>query len=136
MKKKALITILILNSIIILTIPEGHGGGIMILFEIIIIPELIENKINFLQNNFVLAILISLIGKMTLISSLIFKKIFNSKFGIKLGLILLLISFLSICYKAWFNEFFLFAITLGSGIPFLIYFGKILSLINSENKKT
>jgi hypothetical protein len=139
--KRALIITLILNSIIIVLVPEGHGGGIMILFEVIVIPELIENginiqKINTLENYLGLAILVSLIGKLILIPSLFLKKIINAEIWIKIGLTLLLISFSSICFKAWSNGFALFAITLVSGIPFLIYFGKILYLINKEKKKS
>jgi hypothetical protein len=139
--KRALIISLILNSIIIVLVPEGHGGGIMILFEILLIPEIIENridigKINFLENNIVVAIMLSLIGKLILISSLFVKKIFKAKIWVKIGLIFLLISFLSICFKAWNDGSFLFAITLGSGIPFLIYWGRVLYLINKEKNKS
>jgi|TARA_B110000908_G_C10028390_1_gene346236 hypothetical protein len=139
--KRALIISLILNSIIIVLVPEGHGGGIMILFEILLIPEIIENridigKINFLENNIGVAIMLSLIGKLILISSLFVKKIFKTKIWVKIGLIFLLISFLSICFKAWNDGSFLFAITLGSGIPFLIYWGRVLYLINKEKNKS
>lgn len=141
MIKRALIISLILNSIIIVLVPEGHGGGIMILFEILLIPEIIENridigKINFLENNIGVAIMLSLIGKLILISSLFVKKIFKTKIWVKIGLIFLLISFLSICFKAWNDGSFLFAITLGSGIPFLIYWGRVLYLINKEKNKS
>ena len=139
--KRALIITLILNSIIIVLVPEGHGGGIMILFEILLIPEIIENgidigKINFLKNNIGIAIILSLIGKLILISTVFVKKIFKAKIWIKIGLIFLLISFLSICYNAWNDGLFLFAITLGSGIPFLMYFGRVLYLINKEKNKS
>ncbi len=113
----------------------------MILFEILLTPEIIENgidigKINFLENNIGIAITLSLIGKLILISSLFIKKIFKAKIWIKIGLTFLLISFLSICHKAWNDGFSLFAITLGSGIPFLMYFGRILHLINKEKNKS
>ena len=113
----------------------------MILFEILLIPEIIENridigKINFLENNIGVAIMLSLIGKLILISSLFVKKIFKTKIWVKIGLIFLLISFLSICFKAWNDGSFLFAITLGSGIPFLIYWGRVLYLINKEKNKS
>lgn len=121
--------------------PEGHGGGIMILFEIFLIPEIIENgidiaKINFLENNIGIAIMISLIGKLILISTLFLKKIFHAKIWVKIGLTFLLISFLSICYKAWSDGLSLFAITLGSGILFLMYFGRVFYLINKEKNKS
>ncbi|WP_459212402.1 hypothetical protein [Aquimarina rhabdastrellae] len=133
--RKALIITIILNSIIIVLVPEGHGGGIMILFEIFLIPEIIENsidiqKISFHENKLEVAIFISLIGKLILLSSLFFKKIFNSKIWIKIGLALMLISFLSVCYKTGDYDNFLFVITLGSGIPFLMYYGRIIYLIN------
>ena len=135
--KKAIILVLILNSIIVIGIPEGHGGGIMILFEMIIIPELVENGIDILKMNILeVVILISLIGKLILISTLIFKEIFKIKILIKFGLALLLFSFLSLSHKAWKYDNFLFTITFGSGIPFLIYCVRTLYFLNKENKKS
>lgn len=44
----------------------------------------------------------------------------------------MIIPFLIIVYGAWNYDTFLFAITLGSGIPFLMYFGRVIYLINKS----
>ncbi len=138
--KRALIITLILNSIILIGVPAGHGYGIMIMFEFISIPSLFKNGIEFkneypFESSLTLIALISLIGKLISISLLFTKNILNKKNLIYVGLTLLLISFLLVCYGAWNYDSFLFAITLGSGIPFLMYFGRVLYLINKENNK-
>ncbi|MDF4220059.1 hypothetical protein PXC01_00575 [Maribacter sp. M208] len=141
MIKRAIIITLILNSIILIGVPAGHGYGIMVMFEFISIPILIKNGFDFqkeypFESSLILIALVSLIGKLISISLLFSKNILNKKNWIYIGLTLMLISFLFVCYGAWECDNFLFAITLGSGIPFLIYFGRILYLIKKENNKT
>lgn len=136
--KKVLTLFLIYNSIIIVLIPEGHGGGILILLEILVIPQLIENgidvqKFSFLESILGIAIIISLIGKLLLILTLFYKKTHTIKNWIKIGVTLLLVSFLLICFKAWGNGFSLFAITLISGAPFVLYYLRMLFLINKKS---
>jgi len=139
--KKAIILTLILNSIILIGVPAGHGYGIMIMFEVISIPMLIQNGFDFqkeypFESSLILIALISLIGKLILIVLLFSKKILNKQNWIYIGMTLILISFLIVCYGAWNYDNFLFAITLGSGIPFLMYFGRVLYLINKEKNKS
>ncbi|PSG88398.1 hypothetical protein [Aurantibacter aestuarii] len=141
MIKRAIIITIILNSIILISVPAGHGYGIMVMFEFISIPTLIKNGFDFqkeypFESSLILIALVTLIGKLILISLLFSKNILNKKNWIYIGLSLMLISFLFVCYGAWEYDNFLFAITLGSGIPFLIYFGRILYLIKKENNKT
>ncbi|MGO4920081.1 hypothetical protein [Maribacter spongiicola] len=141
MIKRAIIITLILNSIILIGVPAGHGYGIMVMFEFISIPTLIKNGFNFqkeypFESSLILIALVSLIGKLISISLLFSKNILNKKNWIYIGLTLMLISFLFVCYGAWEYDNFLFAITLGSGIPFLMYLGRILYLIKKENNKT
>ncbi|TNJ40698.1 hypothetical protein KFZ70_15125 [Tamlana fucoidanivorans] len=141
MIKRAIIITLILNSIILIGVPAGHGYGIMVMFEFISIPTLIKNGFDFqkeypFESSLILIALVSLIGKLISISLLFSKNILNKKNWIYIGLTLMLISFLFVCYGAWEYDNFLFAITLGSGIPFLMYFGRILYLIKKENNKT
>jgi hypothetical protein len=139
--KRAIIITIILNSIILIGVPAGHGYGIMVMFEFISIPTLIKNGFDFqkeypFESSLILIALVSLIGKLISISLLFLKNILNKKNWIYIGLTLMLISFLFVCYGAWEYDNFLFAITLGSGIPFLMYFGRILHLIKKENNKT
>ncbi|MEH6657064.1 hypothetical protein [Leeuwenhoekiella marinoflava] len=141
MIKRAIIITLILNSIILIGVPAGHGYGIMIMFEFISIPTLIKNGFDFqkeysFESSLILIALVSLIGKLISITLLFSKNILNKKNWIYIGLTLMLISFLFVCYGAWEYDNFLFAITLGSGIPFLMYFGRIIYLIKKENNKT
>lgn len=122
-------------------VPAGHGYGIMIMFEFISIPSLIKNGFDFqkeypFESSLILTAIVSLIGKLISISLLFSNKIMNKKNWTYIGLTLMLISFLYVCYGAWDYDSFLFAITLGSGIPFLMYFGKVLYLIRKENNKS
>lgn len=137
MIKRAIILTLILNSIILIGVPTGHGYGIMILFEAISIPMLIKNGFDFqkaypFESSLILIALISLIGKLILMALLFSKTIWNKQNWIYTGLTLMLISFLIVCYGAWNYDNFLFLITFGSGIPFLMYFGRIIYLIKKE----
>ena len=141
MIKRALIITLILNSIILIGVPAGHGYGIMIMFEFISIPTLIKNGFNFqkeypFESSLILIAVVSLVGKLISILTLFSKNILNQKNWIYIGLSLMLISFLFVCYGAWEYDNFLSAITLGSGIPFLMYLGRILYLFKKENSKT
>ena len=122
-------------------VPAGHGYGIMIMFEFISFPMLIKNGLDFqkeypFESSLILIALVSLIGKLISISLLFSKNILNKKNWIYIGLILMLISFLFICYGAWNYDYFLFTVTLGSGIPFLMYLGRVIYLMNKENNKT
>ena len=141
MIKRAIIITLILNSIILIGVPAGHGYGIMVMFEFISIPTLIKSGFDFqkeypFESSLILIALVSLIGKMISILLLFSKNILNKKNWIYIGLTLMLISFLFVCYGAWEYDSFLFAITLASGIPFLMYFGRVLYLINKANNKS
>jgi hypothetical protein len=139
--KRAIIITLILNSIILIGIPSGHGYGIMILIEYLGVRNLIEFGVEFDKNypfesSLFLIAIVSLIGKLISIGTLFLKNILTKKNWIYIGLTLILISFLFVCYRMWNYDNFLFSITLGSGIPFLMYYGRVLYLINKENKKT
>ena len=141
MIKRAIILTLILNSIILIGVPAGHGYGIMIMFESISVPTLIKNGFDFqkeypFESSLIFIALVSLIGKLISIVLLFSKNILNKKNWIYIGLTLMLISFFIVCYGAWNYDNFLFAITFGSGIPFLMYFGRVLYLINKEKNKS
>lgn len=133
--KKAIIITIVLHSIILIGVPEGHGFGIMILFECISLPMLIKNGF-IIRNEYPLDItltlltLVSLIGKLILISLLFSKNIFNKKNILYMSSTFIFISFILICIQVWNHDGFLFLFTLGSGIPFLMYLGRVLYLIN------
>lgn len=110
------------------------------MFELISIPSLIINGFEFknqypFENSLTLIVLISLIGKLISISLLFSKNILSKTNFIYVGLTFMLISFLFVCYGAWNYDSFLFVITLGSGIPFVLYFSRVLYLVNKENAK-
>ncbi|WP_299103557.1 hypothetical protein [uncultured Winogradskyella sp.] len=141
MIKRAIIITLILNSIILIGIPSGHGYGIMILIEYLSVRNIIEFGFEFDKNypyesSLFLIAIVSLIGKLISIGPLFSKNILTKKNWIYIGLTLMLISFLFVCYGAWEYDSFLFAITLGIGIPFLMYFGRVFYLIRKENNKS
>ena len=141
MIKRAIIILLILNSIILIGLPAGHGYGIMILIEFIGVRTIVENGFEFqkeypFESSLILIAIVSLIGKLILIALLFSKNILTKKNWGYIGLTLMLISFFIVCYGAWDYDSFLFAITLGSGIPFLMYFGRVLYLIKKENNKS
>ena len=126
-----------MNSIILIGVPAGHGYGIMAMFEFISIPSLLKNGINFqkeypFESGLTLLGLISLIGKIILVACLFSTKIFKKKVRIYIGLGLIIIPFLIVIYGAWEYDTFLFAVTLGSGIPFLMYFGRVIYLIKKN----
>jgi len=139
--KRAIIITLILNSIILIGIPSGHGYGIMILIEYLGIRNIIEYGFEFNKNypyesSLFLTAIFSLIGKLISIVLLFSKSILTKKNWIYIGLTLMMVSYLFVCYKTWDYDSFLFAITFGSGIPFLMYFGRVLYLINKEKNKS
>ncbi|PIX14890.1 MAG: hypothetical protein COZ16_05980 [Flavobacteriaceae bacterium CG_4_10_14_3_um_filter_31_253] len=136
MKKEILLT-LILNSIIIISIPSAHAGGIMIMFEFLCIPEILKYGIEFkkeymFESSILLIVLVSLIGKVIVIFSLFSEKILERKNLIYFGLILMLITFFIVLIGIWKFDTLIIAITFGTGIPFLIYSGKIMYLMNKE----
>ncbi len=111
------------------------------MFEFISVPTLIKNGFEFqkeypFESSLILIALVSLIGKMISIALLFSKNIMNKKNWIYIGLTLMLISYFIVSYAACNYDNFLFAITLGSGIPFLMYFGRVLYLIKKENKNS
>ncbi|NER15088.1 hypothetical protein GWK08_16660 [Leptobacterium flavescens] len=140
MIKKAIIITIILNSLILIGVPDGHGYGIMAMFEFISIPYLIKNgfQINSeypFEIGFIMIAVISLIGKMILIVSLFYKKISDKKPMIYFGLVLIILAFIGVVYSTIQYDSFLFAITFGSGIPFIMYFGRVIYLMNKKNIK-
>jgi hypothetical protein len=139
--KRAIILTLILNSIILIGIPSGHGYGIMILIEYSGVRNIIEYGFEFDKNyhyesSLFLIAIVSHIGKLISIGLLFSKNILTKKNWIYIGLTLMLISFLFVCYRTWEYDNFLFAITFGSGIPFLMYFGRVLYLIIKKKNKS
>ena len=113
----------------------------MILIEYLGVRNIIEYGFEFDKNYpyesslFLLAIF-SLIGKLISIGLLFSKSILNKKNWIYIGLTLMMVSYLFVCYKTWNYNSLLFAIAFGSGIPFLMYFGRVLYLINKEKNKS
>lgn len=77
---------------------------------------------------------ISLIGKVFLIVSLFYKELRDKRILIYAGLLLVLIPFMSISYEAWQYDNFLFKVTFGSGIPYLIYFGRVIYLLHKRER--
>ncbi len=111
------------------------------MFEFISIPTLIKNGFDFqkeypFESSLIFIALVSLIGKLISIRLLFSKNILTKKNWIYFGLTLMIVSYLFVCYKAWIYDNFLFAITFGSGIPFSMYFGRVLYLINKEKNKS
>lgn len=124
-----------------IVIPSGHGGGLMIMLEFICIPLILENGItihneNIFGSSLLLIILFSLIGKTILLLNLWSKRIIEKRNIIYFGLTLMLFSFVCIVIGIWKEDFIFIAITIGSGIPFLIYLYKSIILINTEPNPT
>ena len=139
MIKKALIITLFLNSIILIAVPAGHGAGLMIMIEYISVQSLIETGVSFrneypFESSLILIGLVSLIGKLVVIATLFSRDIITRRVWLYIGLTLMLMAFLAICYGAWQQDNFLFAIAFGSGIPFLMYYGYVLHQIYKERK--
>jgi len=135
--KNKLIAALILNAIIIIVIPSGHGGGPLIMLEFFSLPLILENGIKIksehpFESYILLIILISLIGKIIVIFNLFSKEIIKSKKYIYFGLSVMLIAFTCILISILKYAPIIPLITLGSGIPFLIYCYKSVRLINKK----
>ncbi len=135
--RKTLLITLILNSIIIVVIPSGHGGGLMIMLETLCIPLIIENGIKVksehpFESNLLFIILLSLIGKVILVINLLLKEIYKYKKSIYFGLTLMIIAFIFIVIGILKYDYIILLITIGSGIPFLIYFWKLIKEIQKE----
>ncbi|AXG69344.1 hypothetical protein KORDIASMS9_01564 [Kordia sp. SMS9] len=137
MIKRALLLTIILHSIIFIGIPEAHGYVVMVMFDFISIPAIIRNGIefskgSFLGNSLMLIGLISLIGKIILIRKLFSKKIAEKKVAIYIGLVLLFVAFIVIIIGVLQIDTFLVAVTFGSGIPFLMYAGRVVYLLQKK----
>ena len=120
-----------------IVIPSGHGGGLMIMLETLCIPLIIENGIKIksqypFESNLLLIILLSLIGKIILTLNLFSKEILKSKKLIYFGLTLMLIAFISIVIGILKYDYLIILITLGSGIPFLIYSWRLVKSLKEE----
>ncbi len=120
-----------------IVIPSGHGGGLMIMLETLCIPLVIENEIKIksehpFESNLLLIILLSLIGKIILTLNLFSKAILKRKKFIYFGLTLMLIAFISIVIGILKYDYLIILITLGSGIPFLIYSWRLIKSLKKE----
>jgi hypothetical protein len=129
---------LILHSIILVAIPAGHGYGIMIVLEFISISSIIKSKneimrTSFLESSVLLFTLIFIMEKLILIALLFSKNILISRRLLYFGLILMVAAFLLICSKTWIYGSFLLIMVLSSGMPFLMYFGRVLYM-TKKNK--
>jgi len=107
------------------------------MFEFLCIPEILKYGIEFkkeymFESSILLIVLVSLIGKVIVIFSLFSEKILERKNLIYFGLILMLITFFIVLIGIWKFDTLIIAITFGTGIPFLIYSGKIMYLMNKE----
>ena len=140
MIKRALLFCCILNSIILIGIPAGHGYGVWSMIEIASLPTLwnsgfeLHNEYPFGGSHLVAAF-ISLIGKLLSIGLLFSKNIIEKKSWILIGQIAILLPFLFIVYETWVYDQFLFTMTFGSGILYLLYMGRVFYLIREENRK-
>ena len=140
MIKKAIILTLILNSIIIIGSPAGHGGGPFLLIELMSLPGACTSVFRFNQYPFESLLmplaLLSLIGKLIIIPKLFRKDILVKRKSIRLGLTIILVSFLIICFSAGIlNGDQVFMLILLTGIPFLISSISTFKIINKEIKK-
>ena len=141
MIKRALLTTILLNSVILIGIPAGHGFGIMIMFEIMSIPALIKTGINYqkdypFESSLLIIALVSLVGKLISIVLLFSKDFSNKNIWMYIGLALMLIPLITVCFGAWNYEKYLFFLTMGSAIPFLMYLGRVIYLSNKQPNKS
>jgi len=121
MKTLKIIT-LILHSLIL--IGAGHGIGFLIFVDLAGIPALFMNKIEFkLNNNYednlMLVGIISVIGKVMLIVSLLLKEKRNKYLTASIGISLLWVSVYFLTSGNW-NYTSLYEFSFWSSIPFLI----------------
>jgi hypothetical protein len=132
--KNAKILTIIFHSLTVIT--AGHGLGIMLMLDLVSIPSIIKNGYelnltNEYESRFLISGSISMIGKIILIASLFPKSILTKNILTILGVILLLISFGVLTIGDWFYES-LFIISFCSGIPFLMYSGRVIYLMIKE----
>ena len=111
------------------------------MFEIISIPTIIKIGVNYqkdypFESNLVFIALISLIGKLISIILLFSKDFSNKNIWMYIGLTLMLIPLIAVCFGAWNYQKFLFFLTLGSAIPFLMYLGRVIYLSNKQPNKS
>ncbi|MEP2278830.1 hypothetical protein [Maribacter sp.] len=128
MMKKSIIIVLILHSLILFGIPSGHGFGLMILLDILCVPMIFQND---LEEFFIVAGIISLTGKLLLIISFFVKDLNTKNSIVVIGLIALLISFFLIIIENS-NDTMLTLLPLIFGVPFLLYLGRVLYLMNKK----
>ena len=120
-----------------IVIPSGHGGGLMIMLETLCIPLIIKNGIKLksehpFESNLLFIILLSLTGKIIMTLNLFSKEIHKHKKLIYFGLTLMVIAFIAIVIGILKYDYFIILITLGSGIPFLIYSWKLIKSIKMK----
>lgn len=141
-KKTKLYTILFHSLIII---GAGHGIGIIGIFDvigIIQIPEIYKNGIQFNMNTdyedrLSLVVIYSVIGKITLITSLFLNKDTIKNLIALIGILLLWISVYFLTYGNWSYDW-LYGFSFLTSIPFIIYSMKLIKLIFenlNRNKK-
>ncbi len=141
-KKTKLYTILFHSLIII---GAGHGIGIIGIFDvigIIQIPEIYKNGIQFNMNTdyedrLSLVVIFSVIGKITLITSLFLNKDTIKNLIALIGILLLWISVYFLTYGNWSYDW-LYGFSFFTSIPFIIYSMKLIKLIfenQNRNKK-
>lgn len=126
MAKRAFIAAIILHSFIFLGFPSGHGYAVMIMLEAVSLPIIIRNGLTSLDSYtyelFTVALAsISFLGKVLAIFSCFKKDISIRNKWMYRSLGLLLFAFICICFSTYQYDVFLFAVTLGSGVPFVMY---------------
>lgn len=131
--RNAKIIMVILHGFII--IAAGHGILIMLLGDVLFPFFLIIGEIDFdftLTSDYTSrissAMLTSFIGKFILIVSLFLKTSHWKQWLSITGLLLLLFSFGVLTYGDWTYDS-LFILSFASGIPFLLYLGRVLYLM-------
>jgi len=131
--RNAKIITIILHGFII--IAAGHGVLIMLLSDVLLPFFLVTGDV---ELSFILtsdyssrisfAILTSLIGKLILIVSLFLKNSHGKQWLSLIGLMFLVVSLGFLTFGDWSYDS-LFILSFASGIPFLLYLGRILFLI-------
>ena len=134
MAKRAFIAAIILHSFIFLGFPSGHGYAVMIMLEAVSLPIIIRNGLTSLDSYtfevFTVALAsISFLGKILAVFSLFKKDISIRNKWIYRSLGILLFAFVWICFSTYQYDIFLFAMTLGSGVPFIMYAARTFYLL-------
>ena len=130
MIKNVILITIILNSLVIIPIPEAHGYGFILFIDVLSVTTLFK-KIAFDQNLILEPTLIivgffSIFGKIGLISSLFISK---QKHVMRIiSLTLLFVSWVILFYCTWDFDF-LTLLTLIVSIPFLVYLSRLSYLI-------